>query len=380
MQRIAKLIYGRQPAQPVGSHPDADLLSAFAENALLDTERTQLLRHLETCTDCREIFYLALPASTDLQKVLSLPPSRSSRFALRWGALSASVVILISVLVVRYQLFHAHNQSAKVETIRATPYASMSEKKVPAELDAMRDDRVAQKPVPQAVTKQRPEPKHMTAKPQAILDFEESGQVWVSPQPKPTPTINSGVQNLPLQGGDEISLTDLPAPEAKGASAHQPKSTTAKDKTATQSADSTLGLLNKESTAKGNVGGTVFDPSGAVIANAKVTVVGAIGTKTATSDPNGKFSFDPLPPGSYAIKAEAPGFKTTEIKQLAVLDNKAPTPAVRVTLHPGSVAESVEVSAAAVGADDKAAVGGAVSALDSSVGVAAERQQTAAQL
>jgi len=152
---------------------------------------------------------------------------------------------------------------------------------------------------------------------------------------------------------------------------------TAKDKDAIESADRSLGLFKKESTAKGNVGGTVFDSSGAVVANAKVTMVGPTGAKTATSDPNGKFSFDLLPSGSYSVKAEAPGFKTTEIKQVAVLDNKTPT--MRVTLHPGSAAEAVEVSAAAA-VDDTVVATGAAPVLDASTGFVAERQQTAAQL
>src|SRR6266571_9124226 len=114
MQRIAKLVSGRLRAQPVGPHPDADLLSAFAENALLDTERNHLLRHLEVCADCREILYLAMPGTTDLQKVLSLRPSRSPWFALRWGALAASVVVVAGIFVARYPLFHTRYQPSKI--------------------------------------------------------------------------------------------------------------------------------------------------------------------------------------------------------------------------------------------------------------------------
>ncbi len=379
MQRIAKLVSGRLRAQPVGPHPDADLLSAFAENALLDTERNHLLRHLEVCADCREILYLAMPGTTDLQKVLSLRPSRSPWFALRWGALAASVVVVAGIFVARYPLFHTRYQPSKIAIAPApTPYANMSEKKVPPALDAMRDDRAVQKPAPPVMTAERPEPKHMTAKPQAILDFEESGQVRVSAAPNPNQTTSSRVQNLPLQGGNEISLTDPPASEGNAARAPRPMGATAKDKDAIESADRSLGLFKKESTAKGDVSGTVVDPSGSVVANAKVTMGGPIGTKTATSDPTGRFSFDLLTPGSYTIKAEAPGFKTTEIKQVAVLDNK--TPAMRVTLQPGSAAEAVEVSAAAAGVDETVVATGAAPVLDASTGFVAERQQTAAQL
>jgi len=214
----------------------------------------------------------------------------------------------------------------------------------------MRDDLVAEKPLPLVVTKQRPEPKHMTAKPQATLDFEESGQVRVSAVPKSDPTTNSRVQNRPLENRNMTALTDLTASETKPASAPQPVGRIAKDKNDIGSALSSPASMAKESTLKGDVSGTVVDPSGAVVANAKVTAGGPIGTKTATSDPNGNFSFDALPPGSYSIKAEAPGFQTREIKQLAVLENK--NLAMRVTLQPGSDAQTVEVSAAALGMDE----------------------------
>src|SRR5262249_99268 len=54
---------------------------------------------------------------------------------------------------------------------------------------------------------------------------------------------------------------------------------------------------------------------------------------------------DHLVPGSYTVKAEAPGFKATEVQQVAVLVNKDSN--LRLTLEPGTASEAVEVSAAA---------------------------------
>jgi hypothetical protein len=45
-----------------GHHPDADVLSAFAEHALSDHERLETLAHLSACADCREIVFLAQQA------------------------------------------------------------------------------------------------------------------------------------------------------------------------------------------------------------------------------------------------------------------------------------------------------------------------------
>ena len=111
----------------------------------------------------------------------------------------------------------------------------------------------------------------------------------------------------------------------------------------------TYGLFAQESSVKGNLSGTVFDSSGAVVAKAKVTLTGPIGTSTATSDSEGRFTFSTLTPGVYGVRAEASGFKAVEAKQVEVFTNR--TSAVRLTLEPGMATEVVEVSAAAVGVD-----------------------------
>ena len=43
-------------------HPDAEMLGAFAEQALSATERDGVLQHLALCEDCRDVVALALPA------------------------------------------------------------------------------------------------------------------------------------------------------------------------------------------------------------------------------------------------------------------------------------------------------------------------------
>ena len=113
-----------------------------------------------------------------------------------------------------------------------------------------------------------------------------------------------------------------------------------------------LGMLAQESTVKGNLRGTVFDSSGAVVTRAKVTLTGPIGNRSTMSDSEGRFVFDLLTPGFYSVKAEQTGFKATEIKQVEVYANRAS--AIRLTLEPGGSNETVEVTAAAVGVDEAA--------------------------
>ena len=105
----------------------------------------------------------------------------------------------------------------------------------------------------------------------------------------------------------------------------------------------------QESAVKGNLGGTVYDTTGAVIPNAKVTLTGPTVSLKATSDPTGNFMFRLLTPGFYSAKVEMQGFKTAEIKSVEVLINK--TSNIRFDLQPGAVAETIEVSAGAVTVD-----------------------------
>ena len=75
---------------------------------------------------------------------------------------------------------------------------------------------------------------------------------------------------------------------------------------------------------------TVVDPSGAVIANATVTVTGAeAATKAQTPAPvqtnaQGVASVAGLPPGRYTVSAEFPGFETRALPEVRVRagDNK----------------------------------------------------------
>jgi hypothetical protein len=63
----------------------------------------------------------------------------------------------------------------------------------------------------------------------------------------------------------------------------------------------------------GTFTGTVADPSGAAIANAKVTVTN-MGTNlsvTSTTNDTGSYTIKELPIGSYRITSEAKGFKTS---------------------------------------------------------------------
>ncbi len=116
MQKVPKIVRNRlQAAAPAVNHPDADLLTAFAERSLPDHERTVVLEHLARCGDCREIVALALPEIEPAQATIR--PSPSGWFtwpALRWGFVTAGVVAVASLAILQFQRRAQHPTTASV--------------------------------------------------------------------------------------------------------------------------------------------------------------------------------------------------------------------------------------------------------------------------
>ena len=94
--------------------------------------------------------------------------------------------------------------------------------------------------------------------------------------------------------------------------------------------------------------GTVIDATGGVLPGATVTLINqATGvTFTAVTSGTGSYGFEAVPTGAYTVKVELQGFKTFESKDNQVSIGQ-PT-AVNVRLEPGSIAETVNVVAAAM--------------------------------
>jgi hypothetical protein len=97
----------------------------------------------------------------------------------------------------------------------------------------------------------------------------------------------------------------------------------------------------------GSITGTVTDPSGAVVGNAKVTLTneGTGSSLTTTSGSDGLYNFTPVKIGIYTVSVSAPGFQTTTQRKITV--NVSSAVLVNVPLKPGQVTETVEVTIAA---------------------------------
>lgn len=95
----------------------------------------------------------------------------------------------------------------------------------------------------------------------------------------------------------------------------------------------------------GTIAGTIQDPSGAAVANARLTatVIATGLTRETTSASSGAFLFPLLPAGKYSISAEAAGFERYEQRGIEVKTDQNAT--ISFTLKIGSSTQSVTVEA-----------------------------------
>jgi len=106
------------------------------------------------------------------------------------------------------------------------------------------------------------------------------------------------------------------------------------------------GLLSAQMTVTGTVTGTVVDPSGQVIAGAKIVITSPKtgDSRSAVANEVGVFSLNAVQPDTYTLRVQHGGFKAYERKDLVVSANERLSTG-DVTLQIGDVSETVTVSA-----------------------------------
>jgi Photosynthesis system II assembly factor YCF48 len=91
-------------AASAANHPDADVLTAFAEHSLPNSERTIVLEHLSRCGDCRDVVALALPQIEVVAPAQGVARRQWLTWpALRWGFAVAGVLAIATLGMLRYQ-------------------------------------------------------------------------------------------------------------------------------------------------------------------------------------------------------------------------------------------------------------------------------------
>ena len=107
-----------------------------------------------------------------------------------------------------------------------------------------------------------------------------------------------------------------------------------------------LVILGSPADAKsaGTLRGTVLDPLGAAISNAKVVLIQQGNeVKVTSTDQDGVFVFSPVDAGRYSIRVEAPGFQNKDSSSLFL--SAGATLSVSLSLQIGSLPQQIVVSA-----------------------------------
>src|SRR5437667_11526770 len=95
---------------------------------------------------------------------------------------------------------------------------------------------------------------------------------------------------------------------------------------------------------RASIQGVVTDPDGAVVSGVTVTLtnLGTNQKQVATTDENGIYNFNALPPSTYSLTVEKAGFKKKVLENVGFIPEQAN--ALNVQLEIGEVTQSIVVS------------------------------------
>jgi len=187
MENVPKIVQvrlQRRTREAVEAHPDADLLTAFAEQSLGESERAQVMEHVARCGECREVVALALPASESVLAPSSVRANRGAWLSwpvLRWGVVAAGIVLVASVGILQYKQRRQQNAALFSSPVR-------QQEKVSAALPSSRPSAQMQARaiIPQAreKTRQAPARRDFSSQSAVAADSSQSpNAIFPSPQP-----------------------------------------------------------------------------------------------------------------------------------------------------------------------------------------------------
>src|SRR6266849_10385643 len=107
--------------------------------------------------------------------------------------------------------------------------------------------------------------------------------------------------------------------------------------------------LAAQNVARGSIGGTIYDTSGGIVPDAKLTLTSDFGVRESKANPDGTYLFSSLETGKYTLRVEYTNFKVSEIKDINVRLNERTT--VDVKLEAGAVTQTITVTEASIGLD-----------------------------
>ena len=194
MDSVPKIVVKRLQSPAADSHPDADLLTAFAEQSLAGLERDHVVGHLAICSGCREVISLALPPQLESYPLahtsgdwLRWPFLRGSAF--RWAAVAAGVVLIASIGTLHYRRQQGSDLASNFP--QAKPAIA-----VPAQ----NFETSSPLPVPQALS-QNQKQKPAASQPQTALAENKLSRSAAkhNPTPAPAPQTTAVVEPSPTE-------------------------------------------------------------------------------------------------------------------------------------------------------------------------------------
>jgi hypothetical protein len=254
-----------QSGFPGADHLDANLLAAFAEKTLTQSERTQVLNHLAQCAECREVAAFTLPAEAAEAEPARVATGRrwTPWLILRWGAMAAVLGALTVVVILHPDMWKgpqemkipppapAGNIANTPQTIPAPPLAQPSPE--PARVRAQSEARESANEL--AATKKPAGQSEDLAQNDHVARAQAKQQVTMMASSRPPATIRAGnvsgvnVEREEGEGGNALAAGALPAPAPSPAPASL--AMTASDEAAKAGAESQAGPESLRATTQG---------------------------------------------------------------------------------------------------------------------------------
>lgn len=223
MQDIPKIVRARlQRPQAVtaDAHPDADLLTAFAERSLAGHERELVTKHLAHCGDCREVIALALPATEDVVVVAQIQRANwLSLPVLRWGVVTAGILAVTSAGVLQLRERSQEKKASAVLMARNESHDTSG--KVPLHLN----EPVAPNVNSLADSKSRAKVStQLSSVPEGASRSDRGTRsvdaIFAQPRPAPRsdsqPLTGGSLQREPVPGHNFVSLPRSPSSSLEG--------------------------------------------------------------------------------------------------------------------------------------------------------------------
>jgi len=202
MENVPKIVQARlqrTTREAVEAHPDADLLTAFAEQSLGESERQQVMGHVARCGECREVVALALPASESVFVPSGVRASRGDWLSwpvLRWGVVAAGIVLVASVGILQHKQRTQQNAALVSSPVR-------QQEKVSTALPSSRSSAQMQARaiIPQAREKTPQAPTRRDFSSQSAVAADQSSQSLNAIFPSPQPMNRAGVPGAGIGSG-----------------------------------------------------------------------------------------------------------------------------------------------------------------------------------